>query len=143
MVKDLSLKKVLHQGHLTNHSLYKFPKESFQNNSTNSKVSCFSSNVTLLPTSYALLRHNRLGHLALPIVDEVLNAHFLPIIRSCDFYVSCQLTKSHRLSFIQSISHATKPFDLVHSNLWRPLLVNSVNEVKYLLVFIDDCTHFS
>ena len=100
MVKDLSLKKVLHQGHLTNHSLYKFPKESFQNNSTNSKVSCFSSNVTLLPTSYALLRHNRLGHLALPIVDEVLNAHFLPIIRSCDFYVSCQLAKSHRLSLI-------------------------------------------
>lgn len=45
--------------------------------------------------------------------------------------------------FVQSITHTTKPFELVHFDLWGPSLVIFVNVVKYFLLFIDDCTHFS
>lgn len=68
---------------------------------------------------------------------------FFTSIDSCDFCVPCQFAKSHKLPFIQSTSHAIKTFELVHSDLWEPLPVNLVNGVKYFLLFIDDCTHFS
>ena len=142
VVKNLSSKKVLLQG-LTNHGLYKFPQKSLQSSTTNSRVSYFSSDITSLPINNALLWHNRLGYLALPIVNKVLSVSSLPVVCSCDFCVSYQLAKSHILSFLQLTSHVIKSFELVHSNLWGLSPINSVNGVEYFLLVIDDCTRFS
>ena len=60
-----------------------------------------------------------------------------------DFCTSCQLAKSHRLPFPQSVSRALHPFELVHSDLWGPSPITSITSVKYFILFIDDFSRFS
>ena len=89
-------------------SAWSFPQKSIQSSTTNSRLSCFSSNVTPFPTNNVLLWHNRLGHPILPSVNKILSVCSLPTICCCDFCVSCQLAKSHKLPFVQSASYAIK-----------------------------------
>ena len=89
-------------------SAYSFPRKSIQSSTTNSRLSYFSSNVTLFPTNNVLLWHNRLGHPTLPSVNKILSVCSLPTICCCDFCLSCQLAKSHKLPFVQSASYAIK-----------------------------------
>ena len=66
-------------------------------------------------------------------------------VKQCDFEFcsSWQFAKSHRLPFMLFNSQATKPFELVHSDLWGPSLIKSITGAKYFLLFIDDYSHFT
>ena len=41
------------------------------------------------------------------------------------------------MPFVNSSSRATKPFDLVHFDLWGASFVPSVTSARYFLLFID------
>ena len=49
----------------------------------------------------------------------------------------------HNLSFPNSQFTASSPFELAHSNLWGPTPVNSINEFKYYIFFVDHYTRFT
>jgi hypothetical protein len=53
---------------------------------------------------------------------------------------ACQLGRHTRLPFTTSSSWAEQAFDLVHCDLWTPLL--SLSGYKYYLVILDDFSHF-
>ncbi|KAL4385198.1 hypothetical protein GQ457_15G013980 [Hibiscus cannabinus] len=56
----------------------------------------------------------------------------------CD---SCQLGKSHRLSFsLDGVKRANMKLELVHSDLCGPMKISSMNDIKYFVLFIDDLT---
>ena len=68
--------------------------------------------------------HNRLGHPAFSIVDQILSDNNLPFVSDennksvCD---SCQLAKSHQLPYSRSNKIATAPLELISSDVWARL----------------------
>ena len=49
----------------------------------------------------------------------------------------------HQLPFNKSDFVASKPFELVHSDVWGPAPITSINDFRYYLVFVDDYSKFS
>lgn len=49
----------------------------------------------------------------------------------------CHLSKSSRLTFSSSLSWSSNPFEIVHSDIWRPVL-ESYDGFKYFVTFVDD-----
>ena len=49
----------------------------------------------------------------------------------------------HNLPFLKSQFIAFTPFELVHSNLWGPAPMKSINGFKYYVLFIDHFTKFT
>jgi len=52
------------------------------------------------------------------------------------------LSKSTRLPFPSSTSYSVKPFDLVHSDVWGPV-IESFDGYKYFITFVDDFSCFT
>lgn len=53
----------------------------------------------------------------------------------------CQLGKQTKLPFSKSTSFTTRPFQLIHSDLWTSS-VPSITGFKYYILFLDDYSHF-
>ena len=49
----------------------------------------------------------------------------------------------HNLPFPKSHFTASVPFELIHSDLWGPAPLNSINGFKYYVLFIDHFTRFT
>ena len=91
------------------------------------------------------LWHKRLGHPN----DQALHCLF-PDVRSVQnnnvkyhTCTHCLYGKMHNLSFPHSDFKASAPFELVHSDLWGPTPVVSVNGYKYYILFVDHYSRFS
>ena len=67
----------------------------------------------------------------------------LKFSKSFDICSSYQLAKSYRLPFVLSKSKAMKPFDLVHSNLLGPSLIQTVTGAHYFILYFDDYSRFT
>ncbi|KAI0524563.1 hypothetical protein KFK09_003940 [Dendrobium nobile] len=52
------------------------------------------------------------------------------------------MAKSHKLPFQNIIQHASAPFMLIHTDVWGPAPVSSLNNSRYYMIFIDDHTRF-
>ena len=57
--------------------------------------------------------------------------------------MSCQLGKQKALSFNKSIFIASKSFELICSDVWRPASILSKGGSHYFIIFIDDYSHFT
>lgn len=84
------------------------------------------------------LWHLRLGHASfsrLKYVDEVkpfLSQHNKQVC------VICPLSKMTKLPFIASDSHASAPFNLIHTDIWGPYKVTTKGKFRYFLTIVDD-----
>ncbi|PKU78648.1 Retrovirus-related Pol polyprotein from transposon TNT 1-94 [Dendrobium catenatum] len=95
-------------------------------------------------TNQETIWHARLGHPHHGLLKHLLP--FLPDINhisnkfSC---ASCTMSKCHKSPFNKnnSVSHAA--FDLIHSDVWGPAPVNSLDGFRYYVIFVDDFTRFS
>ncbi|RVW14609.1 Retrovirus-related Pol polyprotein from transposon RE2 [Vitis vinifera] len=90
------------------------------------------------------LWHHRLGHAATDIVTRIM--HNCNV--SCGKYKatvcsSCQLAKSHRLPTHLSSFHASKPLELVYTDIWGPASVTSTSGAKYFILFVDDYSRYT
>jgi hypothetical protein len=54
---------------------------------------------------------------------------------------SCQLGRYVRLPFSSSTTRTTRPFELIHCDLWTSPVLSTFG-FKYFLVILDDFTHF-
>ncbi|XP_029129864.1 uncharacterized protein LOC109816369 isoform X2 [Cajanus cajan] len=85
------------------------------------------------------LHHKRLGHPSFNLLKSLFPHLFTKeSIESfnCDI---CQLSKHHRASYPISNKKSTSPFDLIHSDVWGPV-VESISGARWFVTFIDDCT---
>ena len=57
----------------------------------------------------------------------------------CD---TCNFSKFARLPFNSSLSRASKPFEIVHSDIWGPIN-ESFDGYKYFVTFVDDFTRIT
>jgi hypothetical protein len=95
-------------------------------------------------TSTSTLWHRRLDHLGTDALSKLISSNVI----SCNKCTTkplchaCQLGRHVRLPFSLSSSRASKPFDLIHCDLWTsPIL--SASGYKYYLAILDDCTHYA
>jgi uncharacterized protein (DUF1919 family) len=93
-------------------------------------------------------------YLALKIRQSTLQYYaFSTTISSCNiidstsisnsFCKHCVFGKMSQLTFSNSCIHATKPFQLVHSDVWWPTPITSINGTRYYVSFIDDFSKFT
>lgn len=82
------------------------------------------------------LIHHRLGH---PSFSYMRRLFPLLFISSAHFVCEvCQLAKHNRVLFSIHSYHASKPFSLVHSDLWGPSRISSISNKRWFISFIDD-----
>lgn len=53
---------------------------------------------------------------------------------------SCVLAKSHRNTYISKPYRASKPFYMIHSDVWGPLRIKTLSDKKWFVTFINDHT---
>ena len=89
--------------------------------------------------------HNQLGHLNFKALLQIIKKHGLLAshLPKHFLYDACCLSKSHKLPFELSPRHATKPLELIHSDLWGPAPVISHFGFQYYVVFIDDYRRYT
>jgi len=58
-------------------------------------------------------------------------------------YASCKLGKSKTLPFSLHKTCTTKPFEVIHTDVWGIAPVISHEHYKYFVIFIDDFTRFT
>ena len=94
--------------------------------------------------------HCRFGHLNYNYIKEMENKQ---MVNGMDFDVVNKSTDKHCEAWIlgkmqkkpmpkQSSNRATKPFEIIHTNVCGPMQVMSKGGSKYLLTFIDDYSRF-
>ncbi|XP_075076559.1 uncharacterized protein LOC142163198 [Nicotiana tabacum] len=101
---------------------------------------------SVLPTSCTstsinkndILWHQRMRHI--PFGKMISIPHL-----SCKFYSKqsfvcpiCPIARQQRNSFPASITHSSRPFELVHIDLWGPYHTATYNGFKYLLTIVYD-----
>ncbi|KAL3516302.1 hypothetical protein ACH5RR_023204 [Cinchona calisaya] len=53
------------------------------------------------------------------------------------------MAKSSRLPFILSHNISNEPLAVIHSDLWGPAPISSVQKYHYYVIFIDECIQFT
>ena len=123
--QDLKTKKMIGSGH---------EKDGLYYLDTNKFVS--STFLALSATVSPLQWHFRLGHPSLAKLKSAIPAlSHVPSLK-CE---ACQLGKHHVSSFSNS-SHSRQPesFDVVHTDIWGPSHISTLNGFLYFVIFVDD-----
>ncbi|KAD1131218.1 hypothetical protein E3N88_43246 [Mikania micrantha] len=88
------------------------------------------------------LWHSRFGHVNYDSLTHMGKENIvkdLPVIRNIDSVCdSCVLGKHARKSFSKSTWRATKPLEMVHSDICGPMKTPTINGNRYVITFIDD-----
>lgn len=86
--------------------------------------------------------YNRLGH------APASKLRFIDCIKHCvhdvdKLCLTCPMAKFTKLPFSLSESHAEKPFELIHTDIWGPYRVCTRQKFKYFLTIVDDCSRMT
>lgn len=89
--------------------------------------------------------HVKLGYPSEKILHQALKSCKFKISgnQKLEFCSACQYGKSHKLPFKNSDSKASKPLELIHTDLWGPAPIPSKQGFRYYINFLDDFSRFS
>ena len=91
--------------------------------------------------------HVRLGHMGVSTIKSMEKEGLIKVIdlKTSDFKMEdcdiCAISKATRLTFGDTTVKATKPLEIIHSDLAGPLKP-SIDGHVYYITFIDDFTHY-
>ncbi|KAH9648420.1 retrovirus-related pol polyprotein from transposon RE1 [Citrus sinensis] len=92
------------------------------------------------------LLHNRLGHPSKHVVQTLLRNSCINISsdnkQQLEFCNACQLGKLHQFHFSATEIKSKNPLELIHTDLWGPASVLSMEGYKYYISFVDDYTRY-
>lgn len=142
-VKDKITRKKLLQGKIKD-DLYQIESNDLSATAAPSQP---QANVThnTSKSEFVLDWHKKLGHPSKKNLFHVLKSCNFKINgnEKMDFCSTCQYGKNHRLSFKHSNSKASKPLELIHTDLWGPAPIHSKQGFKYYINFLDDFSRFN
>ena len=114
----------------------------FSASTTSASCNNFIVNSTLIP--HIDVWHFRLGHVS---DDHLCHLHsifpYISIFSNkfvCDI---CHFLKQKWLPFPVSNSKPNKPFELIHCDIWGPIVTPSIHSHKYFFIIVDDFTRFT
>ena len=101
----------------------------------------FSSRVN--NESEIMLWHFRLGHPNFVYLAKLFPALFVnKDVHSFQCEI-CQLAKHTRTSFPRLLYRSSRPFALIHSDIWGPSRVTTITGTKWFVSFVDDHTRLT
>jgi hypothetical protein len=89
------------------------------------------------------LWHKRLGHPSFGYLRRLFPSLFSGCNLSDFICETCVMAKSHRTTFHLSNSKTNLPFSLVHSDVWGPAPISTLNGMRWFVTFVDDCTRMT
>ena len=87
-------------------------------------------------TSELMLHHRRLGHIPFSILGHL----FSSLSNKCNknlFCDHCELAKHTRTVFPIAGIRSSKPFVIIHSDVWEPYSTTTLMGHRWFLTFID------
>ena len=129
LLQDLVTKKIIGLGREHNGLYYLTP------NLATKPSHISSANHAVISST---LWHRRLGHPSpnrLQLLAKTIPGVSCSVDKVCDV---CPLAKQTRLSFNLSTISTTKPFALIHCDIWGPHKIASHSGVRYFLTIVDD-----
>jgi len=88
--------------------------------------------------------HLRLGHASASKIQPLISRGLLGTTKFESFdCLHCKLSKQPALSFTNSDSISENPFSLIHSDIWGPSPIPSINGFRYFVLFVDDYSRFT
>ena len=87
-----------------------------------------------------MLWHYRLGHPNFHYLRHLFLKLFInknPSLFQCEI---CEFAKHRRTSFSTQPCKATKPFTMIHSDVWGPYQIKTLTGKRWFITFIDDHT---
>ncbi|PKU72770.1 Retrovirus-related Pol polyprotein from transposon TNT 1-94 [Dendrobium catenatum] len=88
--------------------------------------------------------HDRLGHPHLRTLQRISHRNpTLRILHSTEPCITCIQCKTHKLPFESSQSRTHKPLEIVHSDVWGPSPVFSVQGFRFFVIFVDDYSRYT
>lgn len=90
-----------------------------------------------------LLLHHKLGHPSRQVFQQLVSKlGFRFRLESNVYCSSCSINKSHKLPFGQNTFVATKPLQLIYSDVWVPIQ-KSTDKYSYYVLFVDYFTKYT
>ena len=89
--------------------------------------------------------HKRLGHPSSRTLYSLLKKFSLPVSSknmSSALCSSCQCNKSHKLPFTVSSLTSYSPLEIIYTDVWGPTPVESIDQNKYFVIFVDHFTKY-
>lgn len=100
-------------------------------------------------TDNAIMWHRKLGHISkenlqfLQTISNGMEINHLGIKRLNEVCDICQKAKQTRLKFNNSREKATRPLQIIHTDVCGPINPNTWDGNRYFVTFLDDYTHFT
>lgn len=91
----------------------------------------------------AMLWHYRLGHPNFIYLSKLFPKFFRnksPLSLQCEI---CQLSKHTRMHYPIQSYKSSKPFSMIHSDVWGPSKIPNVTGARWFITFIDDHTRLT
>ncbi|PKU66914.1 Retrovirus-related Pol polyprotein from transposon TNT 1-94 [Dendrobium catenatum] len=133
VLKDLQTKKILLQGPCLN-GLYQVPTT--RSTDRHQALSAIAPKPNLW--------HSRLSHPHNRILHTIANNNpHLSISSLSSNCMSCKSSKGHKLSFDKSATRHVSLLSLIHSDVWGPAPVVSIQGFRYYVIFVDDYSRFT
>jgi len=142
-IQDLQSQKLIGTGHREN-ELYILDELKVQVTTAATTTVDFSSFHLSLSSSSFYLWHSHLGHVSSSCLRFLVSIRALENLKTCDISdcSRCKLAKFSALPFNWSIFVSSSPFDLIHSDIWKPFPVATKRGSRYYVSFIDDHTRY-
>lgn len=147
-VKDKNKGRILLIGNLKE-ALYEFQNPKSKDTGDRSRP-CSTQNVNSIFSSSSStdsikrLWHVRLGQLSNRVLNQVVRECNIKTNENDDYFCEpCQFGKNRSLPFKLSISRANSPLELIHTDVWGPLPVQSTSKFKIYIQFLDDFSRYS
>ncbi|KAM0065667.1 putative RNA-directed DNA polymerase [Helianthus debilis subsp. tardiflorus] len=91
--------------------------------------------------------HQRLGHVGYDRLELIVKRNLVAGIPDVEVKknmvcAGCQYGKAHQLPYESSNYHATKPLELVHSDVFGPVKQKSIKGMRYMITFSDDYSRY-
>lgn len=107
-------------------------------------VLCTSCETASLSSECEELWHKRFGHIGKTSIQKLSTmVHGLKEETSKTVCEPCAEGKSTKLPHNVSRKRATRPLELIHTDIFGPVTPTSYDDKRYVLVFTDDYTHFT
>lgn len=84
--------------------------------------------------------HLRLGHSSFPCLNKLFHTLFKGLNCSSFYGSFFFLSKSHCATYLPTPYQTSKPFYLIHSDVWDPYKVITISEKIWFVTFIYDHT---
>ena len=113
----------------------------------NFSKNCLLSHSSTVSSSSINVLHRQLGHPSSKVMKHVLtnckHLQFSNKTQIPDFCDACQYGKVHKLHFGVTENKTASPLELIHTDLWGPTPITSLNGYRYYISFIDDYSRYT